>query len=96
MLTPMLSSASLVPQSGQMGPLLSLAMAGCPVYVLPHRGQTPPLNGGHVPQVPHLRQPLCGHPNGERLDLRGPHRGNASQQAAQGETPGSIEQAPQL
>ena len=35
----MLSKASRVPQSGQMGPLLSRAMAGRPAYVLPHLGQ---------------------------------------------------------
>ena len=40
----------------------------------------------------HKRQPLCGHPDGERLDLRCPNGGNAGEQAAQRESAGAVKE----
>lgn len=58
-----------------------------------HRFNLPAVHPGDIAIVLHKRQPLCGHPDGERLDLRSPHGGNAGEQAAQGETAGAVKEA---
>ena len=56
-----------------------------------HRLDLPAIHLGDVAVVLHKGKPLGGHPDGERLDLRSPHRGDPAEQTAQRKTPGAIE-----
>ena len=58
-----------------------------------HRLDFPAIHPGDIAVMLHKRQPLCGHPDGERLNLRCPNGGNAGEQAAQGEAAGAVKEA---
>ena len=69
--------------------VLARAAEGDDVYRL----NLPAVHPGDIAVMLHKRQPLCGHPDWERLNLRSPHGGNAGKQAPQGETAGAVKQA---
>ena len=58
-----------------------------------HRLYLCAVHPGDIAVMLHKRQPLCGHPDGERLNLRCPNGGNAGEQAAQGEAAGAVKEA---
>ena len=57
-----------------------------------HRLDLASVHGRYVAVMFHEGQPLCGHPNWERLDLRSPQRGDPRKQTAQGEAAAPVKE----